>query len=120
MKFPNNTKPFLWGAAAGAVALAIVGFSWGGWVTGGSAAKSAAVASHDAVVMALAPICAENFRAESDAAMNLTELKKASSWDRAAFIEHGGWALMRGAKSADSDVARACAEILTTPPTPKT
>ena len=30
-------KPALWGAAAGAIALAIVGFNWGGWVTGGTA-----------------------------------------------------------------------------------
>jgi hypothetical protein len=34
MKLPAATKPFLWGAAAGAIALAIVGFNWGGWLTG--------------------------------------------------------------------------------------
>jgi len=34
MKLPIETKPALWGAACGAIALAIVGFSWGGWVTG--------------------------------------------------------------------------------------
>ena len=28
-------QPALWGAACGAIALAIVGFNWGGWVTGG-------------------------------------------------------------------------------------
>jgi hypothetical protein len=38
-RLPENTSPFLWGAAAGAVALAIVGFNWGGWVTGNSADK---------------------------------------------------------------------------------
>ena len=35
MKFPTNTKPLLWGAVGGAAACMIVGFSWGGWVTGG-------------------------------------------------------------------------------------
>ena len=37
MEIPKETKaavkPALWGAAAGAIALAIVGFNWGGWVT---------------------------------------------------------------------------------------
>jgi hypothetical protein len=32
---PTNTKPWIQGAAVGALALAIVGFSWGGRVTGG-------------------------------------------------------------------------------------
>ncbi len=27
----------LWGAAAGAAAIAVVGFTWGGWMTGGNA-----------------------------------------------------------------------------------
>ena len=59
MQFPTNTKPLLWGAVAGAVACMIVGFSWGGWVAGGTARKDAATAAHDAVVVALAPICAD-------------------------------------------------------------
>jgi hypothetical protein len=33
----SQLKPALWGAVAGAGALAIVGFTWGGWVTGGKA-----------------------------------------------------------------------------------
>ena len=37
MKFPQNTKPVLWGAASGALALAIVGFAWGGWMTSSTA-----------------------------------------------------------------------------------
>src|SRR6266446_7758201 len=67
MQFPTNTKPLVWGGVAGAVACMIVGFSWGGWVTGGTARKDAATAVHDAVVVALAPICADRFRAQGDA-----------------------------------------------------
>jgi hypothetical protein len=51
----------LWGAAAGAIALAIVGFSWGGWVTGGSAETLAKNRATTAVVTALTPICVEKF-----------------------------------------------------------
>ena len=47
-----------WGAVGGAIALAIVGFSYGGWVTGGTAQQMAQQRSDAAVVAALAPICA--------------------------------------------------------------
>ena len=35
----------------------IVGFSWGGWVTGGTARQTAETMARDAVVTRLAPIC---------------------------------------------------------------
>ena len=35
MVIPVETKPALWGAVAGAVALAILGFKFGGWATAG-------------------------------------------------------------------------------------
>ena len=120
MNLPTNTKPWIQGAVVGAIAVAIVGFSWGGWVTGGSADKRVAVASHDATVAALASICADRFRAQGDAAVKLVELSKVSTWDRGGFIERSGFAIMPGSKTVDSDVARACAESLATPATPKT
>ena len=120
MEFPKNTKPMLWGAVAGAAACMIVGFSWGGWVTGGTARKDAATAAHDAVVVALAPICADRFRAQGDSPAKIAELAKASSWDRGNVVEKSGYAIMPGSKTSDSDVARACAEMLANPPTPKT
>ena len=33
----EKIKPVLWGAIGGAIALSIIGFAWGGWVTGGTA-----------------------------------------------------------------------------------
>ena len=120
MKMPENTNAYLWGAGVGAVALAIVGFSWGGWVTGGTATKNAAAAASDARIAALAPICADRFRAQGDVAAKIVELVKASSWDRGNVVERSGFATMPGSKSAESDVARACAEILANPATPKT
>ncbi len=52
-------KPACWGAAGGAIALAIIWFTWGGWVTGGTA-KTLGDA---AVTAALVPICADKFQA---------------------------------------------------------
>ena len=120
MNLPTNTKPWIQGAVVGAVAAAIIGFTWGGWVTGGSADRRVAVASHDGAVAALASICADRFRSQGDAAVKLVELSKVSSWERGRFIESSGFALMPGNKTVDSDVARACAESLATPATPKT
>ena len=34
------------------------------------------------------------------------------SWDRGTFVEKGGWAIMPGSGTADSAVAKACAETL--------
>lgn len=115
MKLPADTTPFLWGAAAGAVALAILGFNWGGWVTGGTADKRVAASSHEAVVGVLAPICVSLFQAQGDASVKLGELVKTSSWERGSVIERSGFAQMPGSKKPDSDVARACAEMLSNP-----
>ena len=41
MNIPVETKPALWGMAGGAIAAAIIGFTWGGWVTGGRAETDA-------------------------------------------------------------------------------
>ena len=119
MKLPQNTNAYVWGAVLGAIALAVVGFGWGGWVTGGTATKNAAAAS-EAKVAVLAPICADRFRAQGDSALKIAELAKASSWDRGKFVEKSGFAMMPGSTTTDSDVARACAEILANPTTPKT
>lgn len=116
MTLPQNTKSYLWGAAGGAIALATLGFTWGGWVTGGTARKESAAAAHDAVVAALAPICVEQFRAQTDSSGKLSALQKASSWERGNIVEKSGYATMPGTSSTDIDVARACAELLVTPP----
>lgn len=115
MKFPVETKPALWGAVGGAVAIAIIGFTWGGWVTSARAESDATQRSNAAVVAALAPVCAERFQAASGAANNLAELKKADSWSRSDFVEKGGWATLPGKGATDqvNAIARACAEILT-------
>jgi hypothetical protein len=106
-------KPALWGAAAGAVALAIVGFGWGGWVTGGTAETLAKNGAATAVVAALTPICVEKFRQSADVSANFAEMKKATyAWDQGKFVEKGGWATMPGSTEPNSAVARACAESL--------
>lgn len=114
MKIPIETKPALWGIAGGAIALAIIGFSWGGWITGGKAEATSRMRVDDAVVVALAPVCVDKFQRAGDAPANLAELKKAETWSQGDFVEKGGWATVPGAHSAErvSAVAKACAALL--------
>jgi hypothetical protein len=112
MQVPPEVKPACWGAVAGAIALAIAGFSWGGWVTGATAEANAKRRAELAVVTALAPVCVDKFRQQADAAANLAELQKVNSWQQGPFIEKGGWATPPGTSSPDSAVARACADLL--------
>jgi len=82
----------------------VVGFSWGGWMTGRTADKIAAERADTAVVTALTPICVEKFLQNSDA--------------KADFLQKGGWATQPGATSPDYHIARACAEKLVQVKTP--
>ena len=72
----------LQGAAAGAVATMVVGFYWGGWSVSSTADKMAKERSELAVVGALAPVCADKFRALPDADARKAALSKVDSWKR--------------------------------------
>lgn len=112
MQMPEWLKPALYGAGAGAAALAIVGFSWGGWVTGGSAQKMASAEARAEVVAALAPICVEQSRQDPNLKITLANLMEASSYKRGEMLMDTGWATMPGATEADRNVAKACMEAL--------
>ncbi len=64
----ESLKRLLQGTVVGAVATILVGFNWGGWSLGSTADKMAREQSKLAVVAALAPVCADKFRAQPDAA----------------------------------------------------
>jgi hypothetical protein len=70
------------GACVGAVVTMFVGFYWGGWSLHSSAEKMATDKANSAVVTALAPVCAEKFRALPDAAAKEAALIKVDSWKR--------------------------------------
>jgi hypothetical protein len=108
----DSLTRLLLGAAVGAVATLIVGFNWGGWVTGGHANEMVRRSSAAAVVSVLSPICVDKFQHSAEAAANMTEFKRTSSYQQSSFIEKGGWATMPGSDAANSSVAQACAEML--------
>jgi hypothetical protein len=108
----ESLKQLLQGAALGAFATLGIGFGWGGFMLGSTVKTLADSTASSAVVAAIAPICADQFQRSADAAVNLTALKKTDSWQQAAYVEKGGWAVMPGSKEADSGVPQACAALL--------
>ena len=66
----------LQGIAIGAVASMVIGFSWGGWMTGSAANRLAAERADTAVVGARTPVCVEKFLQNGDAQANLAVIKK--------------------------------------------
>ena len=101
------------GAAAGVVASIVIGFYWGGWMTGSTANRLAAERADTAVVAALMPVCVEKFLQNSDAQANLAALREIpSNWQQGQYLEKGGWATRPGATSSDYELARACAAKL--------
>jgi len=107
-KIKQWITPAFWGAVAGAAILAIVGFNWGGWVSGATARAMA----QTAVVERLVPICVGQFNADTNKAMKLVELKKIDSWKQADFVVKQGWATMPGTAEPNNSVADGCATQL--------
>jgi multidrug efflux pump subunit AcrA (membrane-fusion protein) len=111
METHSSLKPALWGAVGGAAALAIIGFTWGGWVTGSKANELTRQQVQVALVEALTPICVDKFNGATDAQARLAELKKlTTSWDRERFVKEHDWA--KFGKESNSRVVDACAAEL--------
>lgn len=108
---PSKTVWF-WSTAGAVVATMIIGFTWGGWVTGGAAVDRAEEAAEGAVAQLAASICAHRFLEAGDAGVQLAALKEESSYQRNSFIEDGGWVTFAGAEEPVDGAARLCAQQL--------
>src|SRR5687768_16170662 len=102
----RKTSPL--GAVGGAIAAIIVGFAWGGWVTGGTAEKMAVTQSGIAVVEALVPVCVAVSVSDPAGPAKLEQLAALkSSYERTDFVMKSGWATMPTAKEPNRRVAEA-------------
>lgn len=108
---PTKTVVF-WSLVATIILTMIVGFNWGGWVTGGTAQKMAETMAKNAVVQRLTPMCVDQFNQDPGKEQKLTELKDISIYKRSGYVEKQGWATMSGEAEPDSQVATACAKLL--------
>ena len=110
----ESLKRLLQGAAAGAVATIIVGFSWGGWSPASTADKMAKERSELAVVAALAQVCADKFRALPDADAKKVALSKVEPWKRRdEFPEE--FVTLPGETYPSSALVFACSTLLLAP-----
>ena len=109
---PAKTDSFIWGAVCGAIAITVIGFGWGGWVTGGTAEQLAAARADEAVVASLVPVCVAQFQKGPKVEASLAALKATETWHQAEFIEKGGWASVPGGGEPHRLVLSGCAEAI--------
>jgi hypothetical protein len=102
----GKIKYGVWSLIFGAVITMIIGFAWGGWSTAATTQKI----SDEAVLASQAAICVAQFMKQSNHEEKLKEIGDVSSYQRADFIEKGGWDKMPGQEKADYGVSRACAD----------
>src|SRR5215212_858942 len=79
---PITKTVAFWACLAVIVLTLILGFKWGGWVTGGTAQTLATATSKEAVITRLAPICVAQFQQDPGKAQKLIALKALSSYER--------------------------------------
>jgi hypothetical protein len=112
MEIPSGVKPGLWGAAAGAIAMAVVGFSYLGWTTAATSEKLAQDTANTAVVAALVPFCVVKAEADPNLAILTKFQAEQSSYSRTDIVSKAGWASLDGKTAGNDVLARACAEKL--------
>ena len=104
----GKIKYGVWGVIVGAIFAIITGFAWGGWTTAGTTQTM----TEDAVLASQAAICVAQFMKAPNHEEKLKEFAKVNSWERAKFIEKGGWDKMPGQEKADYAVDRGCSDGL--------
>jgi hypothetical protein len=104
----SKVKYGVWGLIIGAAGAMIIGFNWGGWTTRGTSQAT----TEAAVLATRAAICVAQFTKSPNDQKRLKELKAVNTWERAEFIEKGGWDKMPGEDKATDTVSRACVDGL--------
>jgi hypothetical protein len=108
MNVPASVKPALWGAVGGAIAAIVIGFAWGGWVTGGTAGRMETASAEAAIVLAFTPLCVAKAEQQPE---KLVSLKEAGTYQRDDFVIEAGW-VDNVSEKYRTDVATACASTL--------
>jgi hypothetical protein len=112
MNAPEWLKPGVYGALIGAVLVGVTGFTWGGWVTGGTSKQRALTMSRTEVVAAMVPVCLDTASTDPERASKLESIRAASSYQRRDALMAAGWATVPRAEAPDRDIAQACLTAL--------
>jgi hypothetical protein len=90
----------------------IIGFGFGGWVTGGTAESRVAEAAANARHELAAAVCVEEFMRAENASQRLAKLHDLGWWERSEVVAQGGYATMPDVREPNSIVAAMCASQL--------
>ena len=110
---PSKTMWF-WSSVACVGLTVLVGFTWGGWRTGGSAERLAEDAGETAQAQLAAVVCEHQFMQGPDARDRLAELQETASHSQRRFVEDGGWTNLAGMEKPVAGAAALCAAQLAT------
>lgn len=110
--FRPSKSLWVWSCAGSIAATMVVGFTVGGWVTGGTAQEMAENAVEETRAELVASVCVERFVDSTQFADQLASLKEADSWDRDGMIVDGGWVTLANMDEPVDDAADLCAERL--------
>ena len=108
---PTKSAVF-WSWVACVVLTMIIGFAWGGWVTGRTSRKLAEDVADDAVAERLGLICVAQFNQDPAKDQKLAELRETSVYQRRNYVQDQGWATMPGEETPDRAVAEDCVKLL--------
>ena len=106
---------WFWSCAGSCVATVIVGFAWGGWVTGGTATRMATDEAYAARAQLAAASCVIRFNQGSEALAQLAALKNAQSYQRSDMLTKNGWVTIAGDNEPVAGAADICAQKLLNP-----
>lgn len=112
MTFPEWTKPGAYGAVGGAIVVSVLGFTWGGWTTAGSAQGLAQTFATQEVTSAMVPVCLNASATDPERTTKLATIQDTSSFGRSRAVMATGWATFPGADQPNPDLAAACLERL--------
>lgn len=109
------TADRFWTFVAGAALVVILAFIFPDFAMLNSSAQDLAEdTAEQAVVDALAPICVAQAQNDPEYEAKVGELQDiSSSYRQRTFVEEAGWANFAGTDEVNSDVVRACTQILT-------
>jgi hypothetical protein len=108
---PTKTV-MVWSWVATVVVTMIIGFAWGGWVTGSTAQRMAKDAADDAVIARLGEICVVQFNQDPARDQKLEALRQASTTQqRRIYVQDQGWASI-GDEELGRAVSDECVRLL--------
>ncbi len=108
MNIKESLKPAIWGVVCGGISATVIGFSWGGWITPGTAGQMEKASAKAAVIQEFTPLCVARAEPHLD---QLAALKELSSWKHDDFITDAGW-VDNVSQQYRADVAGVCASTL--------